>query len=148
MSILKRDIAYINLIIVHCSDSDHPEHDNIATIRKWHIEERGFSDVGYHYFVRKNGQIEKGRKIDEIGAHCKNQNTKSIGICLSGSKEFTEYQFKATAKMIKDLCHICYNIPGPKSVRPHHFFNKGKTCPNFDLKQVFKYMDVEIKGTT
>lgn len=72
----------INKVILHCSDSDYANHDDIKVIKEWHLA-RKFNDVGYHYFIRKDGLIQKGRDITIIGAHCKGQNKSSIGICLS-----------------------------------------------------------------
>ena len=54
-------------VFMHCSASDHTHHDNIETIRSWHLE-RGFSDVGYHYFIRKNGTLEQRRDLAKTSA--------------------------------------------------------------------------------
>jgi hypothetical protein len=55
----------INSIIIHCSATQGDV--SIETIRKWHVEERGFRDVGYHYVIRTNGTIEVGRPLSEAG---------------------------------------------------------------------------------
>lgn len=127
----------INRIIVHCSDSDVQAHDNIDVIRKWHLE-RGFSDVGYHYYITKHGIIQYGRSLDKIGAHCFNENEDSIGICLGGRLQFKEDQFKALAKLITSL----YYTIGIMSVHGHYEYSE-KTCPNFNVPDfVEKYLDV------
>ena len=72
----------INLIVLHHSQSDITAHDDIGVIREWH-KERGFKDVGYHYFIRKDGMIQKGRQLDVVGAHCKGKNKSSIGIVIT-----------------------------------------------------------------
>jgi N-acetylmuramoyl-L-alanine amidase len=118
-------------IIIHCSDSDIPSHDNIATIRKWHVDENKWRDVGYHFFIRKSGELEYGRPIWESGAHAKGYNRNSIGICLSGSVKFTAPQFD----MLKEICLELsdqYGIPFYNIV-PHSAVTSGKTCPNFNL---------------
>lgn len=112
--------------IVHCSGSDVAEHDNIETIREWHLA-RGWNDVGYHFFIRKDGAIEKGRDVSIVGAHCIGHNHDSIGICLSGEKEFTLDQYIALGALIQ-IINIEY---GALEVYPHNHFNKDKTCPNF-----------------
>lgn len=139
----RRDISAIKKIIIHCSDSDNPAHDDISVIRKWHIEERGFIDVGYHYFITKNGEIQKGRELWQVGAHCKGHNEDSIGICLSGKLKFERCQFKSCVFLIRDLDDILKIRRGNKYYReyvfPHNYFDKNKTCPNFDLrKTIFK----------
>jgi N-acetyl-anhydromuramyl-L-alanine amidase AmpD len=128
-----RDLKIIDKLILHCSDSDLPQHDNIDTIRQWH-HERKFSDVGYHYFIRKTGQIEIGRPLYRIGAHCIGQNLKSIGICLSGRHEFTKIQFAAANDLIKSLMDR-FRIT-KENVYPHNHFDRKKTCPNFNLNEL------------
>ena len=123
----------IDEIIIHCSDSDIAAHDNIATIREWH-KARNFKDVGYHYFVRKNGTVEIGRNINTIGAHCKGHNRRSIGVCLSGRSKFTQTQFDATNALIIRL----YGKLGKAvKVSPHSDYS-NKTCPNFDINKNLK----------
>ena len=82
----------INKIIVHCSDSDIESHNDISVVEDWH-KERGFKTVGYHYFIKNDGSIQLGRPLEEIGAHCLNHNSDSIGICLAGRKNFSWQQF-------------------------------------------------------
>ena len=124
-----RPINTVKRIIVHCSASDAPEADNIATIRKWH-QLRGWDDVGYHFFIRKDGAIEKGRDVKYVGAHAKGHNHDSIGICLSGDKDFTLDQYIALGALLQ-VIEIEY---GHMTVHPHNEFNENKTCPNFYSK--------------
>lgn len=123
----------INWVILHCSDSDIPAHDNIETIRKWHMDERNFSDVGYHYFVQKNGVVIKGRDEDKIGAHVKGHNKDSIGICLSGKEEFTDAQFRSLEILLIDICgrHDLKKM----DILGHSDLDDNKTCPNFALSE-------------
>ena len=71
----------INEIIVHCSATREGQDITVDTIKKWHVEGRGWSDIGYHFYIDISGKIWKGRDIDKTGAHCKNHNRNSIGIC-------------------------------------------------------------------
>jgi N-acetyl-anhydromuramyl-L-alanine amidase AmpD len=132
-----RDPKTINKIIIHCSDSDEPEHDNIETIREWHIGRKKWSDVGYHYFIDKKGRIFTGRPHEKVGAHCIGQNAKSIGICVSGRKDFWEPQFRSLAFIVKDLMRT-YNI-SRNEIYPHNFFNIAKTCPNFNIDKIWVF---------
>lgn len=133
-----RNLRLIDRLIIHCSDSDNPEHDNIETIRQWHIE-KGFKDIGYHLVLTKDGAIHSGRPIDHVGAHCITQNISSIGLCLTGSKNFSEKQFEALAKIVQILMDR-FRIPRDR-VFPHNYFNKGKTCPNFNINIIWQYLD-------
>lgn len=124
----------INLVVIHCSDSDVPAHDNIETIRKWHVEENGWREVGYQYFVDKAGVVHPGRSEDESGSHVKGYNSRSIGICLSGRHEFTPAQFKSLEILLIDICGR-YDLE-KKDIVGHCDLDKKKTCPNLDLHKL------------
>jgi len=121
----------INKVVVHCSDSDYPQHDNVETIYKWHVDERGWSDIGYHFVITKDGKINLCRPIPEIGSHCKGHNSNSIGICLTGQKVFSSLQFDALDHLLRQIMDVYPEV----DVCTHHHLNDAKTCPNFDLKQ-------------
>lgn len=123
----------IHWVIVHCSDSDIPAHDNVETIREWH-HERGFSDIGYHYFIDKSGAVYPGRSEDAIGAHVKGHNSGSLGICLSGRREFTADQFGALELLCLDITQR--HELDKKDILGHCDLDGGKTCPNFDLHKL------------
>lgn len=113
-------------IIIHCSDSDVASHDNVETIRQWH-KERGFSDIGYHFVITKK-QVEQGRPLDIVGAHTKGFNEDAVGICVTGRNGFSTKQLKMLDDLVKIL-KMCF--PSIEEVRPHRYYNKEKTCPNF-----------------
>ena len=117
----------LNKIILHCSDSDVALHDNIDTIRAWHLE-RGFNDIGYNFVITKAGLIQHGRPIDKIPAHTFGQNKDSIGICLTGRYKFSITQFATTAQLINSL----YDVFGIMQIFGHYDFS-DKSCPNFDV---------------
>lgn len=120
----------VNLLIIHCSDSDIGAHDNIETIKEWH-KERGFNDIGYHYLIKKDGSVCTGRSEDTPGAHTRGHNSRSIGVCLSGRREFTREQFGSLERLAFDLCKK-YGLE-KSDILGHCDLNKNKTCPNFDL---------------
>jgi N-acetylmuramoyl-L-alanine amidase len=123
----------INLIVVHCSDSDNPNHDNPETIKKWHLE-RGFKNIGYHAFIDKSGKIHTGRPEDVPGAHVKGKNSNTLGVCLSGKNEFTNSQFLSLEKWCLENCSQ-YDLEKSQIVG-HRDLDKNKTCPNFEVKDV------------
>ena len=53
-------------------------------IHRWHLA-NGWAGIGYHFFVRKDGSIYRGRPENDIGSHAKGSNSDSIGICFEGS---------------------------------------------------------------
>jgi N-acetylmuramoyl-L-alanine amidase len=132
----------IKLIVLHCSDSDLPAHDNIEVIREWHTA-RGFigpdgvkgthDDVGYHFFINRSGMVFKGREESKVGAHVQGHNRFSIGICLSGKtfKSLHTEQFTIARQLVEKLLKK-YNLTW-KDVKLHRDLDSGKTCPNFSL---------------
>lgn len=114
--------------IVHCSDSDHGD---VKEIRQWH-RERGWDDIGYHFVIRRDGEIEVGRTLDVLGAHCQGHNADSVGTCLVGIAAFLPCQFEA----LRRLHAMLRGIFGPIALHGHRDYNPGKTCPNFDVHAV------------
>ena len=121
----------IKKVIVHCSASDNPKHDNVETIRKWHVDENGWKDIGYHFIITKNGDVHKCRDISEVGAHCKGENLDSIGVCLTGNDNFSPDQYFSLAWLLNGILNDITTI---EVVKPHNHYNEDKTCPNFDLR--------------
>lgn len=74
----------INLIVVHCTYSRPSMDIGVEEIRKWHVEGNSWTDIGYHYVIRRDGTIEDGRPIERPGAHVKGHNSNSIGIAWVG----------------------------------------------------------------
>jgi N-acetyl-anhydromuramyl-L-alanine amidase AmpD len=120
----------INKIIVHCSDSDINAHDHINTIERWHLE-RGFNGVGYHFFIRRNGDLQLGRPIEKPGAHARGSNSYSIGICLHGREIFTNGQLDTLKKLCKNYMRV-FDLK-VTDIIGHYEINSRKTCPNLDM---------------
>jgi N-acetyl-anhydromuramyl-L-alanine amidase AmpD len=78
------DVKYL---IVHHSATNR-DTTTFEAVRKYHIEVRGFWDIGYHYFIDGKGVVYPGRPENYVGAHCKtpppSMNFMSLGICLAG----------------------------------------------------------------
>lgn len=125
----------INILVVHCTASDNPDHDNLETIDKWH-RERGWNSIGYNFLIVKDGGIHVGRPIEKIPAHAKGHNKNSIGICLTGDKKFSEEQFQSAANLIWMLM-MSFKLE-MKDIVAHNELNKHKTCPNFKLEEIIK----------
>src|SRR3546814_13006463 len=73
----------IETIILHCSYTPPSMDIGAAVIKGWHVDGNGWTDIGYHFVLRRNGAVEEGRPLDVVGAHAKNFNGRSIGICSS-----------------------------------------------------------------
>lgn len=132
----------INKLIIHCSATQAKSDIGAKEIREWHMTGNKWADIGYHYVIRRDGRVEKGRSDLTVGAHCQGHNTGSFGICLvgglgvrgNGENNFTEEQFKALTKLVKALVK---EHPGAE-VYGHRDLNRGKECPCFDAKEWWK----------
>jgi len=125
----------VTRVFIHCTASELTKHDNVAAIRKMHLE-RGWSDIGYHLFIRKNGVLENGRDLERTPAAQKGHNTNSIAICLHGLKKdrFTTPQFDT----LKRLClEINRAYDGEISFHGHREV-AAKACPVFDYQSVLR----------
>lgn len=132
----------IKEIIIHCTAT----WPNVApkAIKKFHIEENGWKDIGYHFIIDENGYIWRGRNVSEVGAHCAGRNTNSIGIAYIGGLNSEQ---KPANTMNKQQMISMYRLTESlklafgltiDDIRMHNEF-ANKACPCFDKVQ-FKSM--------
>lgn len=117
-------------VFLHHSATDNPEHDTIDFIRRVHVDENGWSAVGYHFFIDKNGVLFQGRSLERSPAAQKGYNKSTIAICLSGRKEFTEEQKKA----LQRLCNKINEAYGGISFHGHKEV-ASTLCPAYPYKE-------------
>jgi N-acetylmuramoyl-L-alanine amidase len=119
-------------VVIHCSATPNGVEVPLANIRRQHMEENGWSNVGYHGIINPNGDWEQGRPFNEKGAHVKGANEGSIGICLIGTDRFTKAQFKTLDQKLDGIL-MAYQIP-VWEIWCHHEFPsaklQGKECPS------------------
>ena len=137
LSVNKRTIKEL---IVHCSATPEGKDYSVDTIRQWHLQ-RGFSDIGYHYVIYRDGSIHIGRDESIIGAHCTGHNTNSIGVCYIGGcasdgktpkDTRTTEQKQSLVKLLKEL-----KTKYPQaSIHGHRDFS-SKACPSFDATKEY-----------
>lgn len=131
----------IKELIVHCSATPEGKDFTVNDIRKWHLA-RGFSDVGYHYVIYRDGSIHVGRNESVSGAHCTGHNTISIGICYIGgvAKDGKTPKDTRTDAQKKALIELLRELKGkyPKAkIYPHYKF-AAKACPSFNAEEEYK----------
>jgi len=99
----------IDSIIVHHTASPE-EALTWEQIRDYHVHERGYLDIGYHYGVVKDDRgwsIKKGRDPDIVGAHCRGHNRSSLGVVVEGNYSLTDLDdepFQLVVALLVDLC--------------------------------------------
>lgn len=135
------NVRKIDKVILHCAATpdykeDDPKFDSfgLEQIKKWHIEENGWSDVGYHFIIRRTGEVEKGRPIDIQGAHTRGHNKGSLGVCLVGTRWPTDAQVKSLITLYRQINRSL----GVDSTNwyGHNEFTDHKTCPGIPMSMV------------
>lgn len=122
-------------LVVHCAATKPSMDIGWKEIDRWH-RQRGWLKIGYHYVIRRDGTVEPGRELMEIGAHVKGYNSVSVGICLVGGidekgkpdNNFSDEQMAALGYLLTKLKKI---FPDAKVVGHRDLFS-GKACPCFD----------------
>lgn len=130
----------IKEIIVHCSATPEGKDFTVLDIKKWHLE-RGFSDIGYHYVIYRDGSINKGRDESKIGAHCTGHNSYSIGVCYVGgvAKDGKTAKDTRTDAQKKSLLSLLRNLKmkyTQASIHSHRDYAQ-KACPSFDATKEY-----------
>ena len=132
---------FVNRLIIHCAASP-PEMDiGVKEIRDWHVKDNGWRDIGYHHVIRRDGNIEVGRHIDEVGAHTSGYNTGSIGVCLVGGVDvknkpdanFTKAQWDTLERYVQS-----FQKQYPKATIHGHNEYANKACPSFNVQEWLK----------
>ena len=126
----------IKRIIIHCSATKEGADFNAADIDRWH-KKRGWSGIGYHYVIKLDGTIEKGRSINRWGAHTKGYNKYSYGVCYIGGLDKngkpkdtrTDAQKESLRKLMSEL----KSIHKDAEISGHNEFS-SKACPCFNVK--------------
>lgn len=147
---LKKSKRTIKEIIIHCSATQEGLNYTVDDIRKWH-KLQGWSDIGYHYVIYRDGTIAYGRDVDLVGAHCHKggHNQYSIGICYIGGLENkkgvpTSMQKPKDTRTIKQKIAMLALLEDLKKYYPqaqiwgHHDFDNSKDCPCFDARTEYR----------
>lgn len=123
----------VHTVFLHCSASDVVAHDDVSVMRDWHVNDKGWSDVGYHFFVNKSGNIQEGRPLEKTPSAQYPHNTGTIAICCHGLKKsnFTSEQMTS----VKSLCQAIVNEYTAKIRIRGHREVSNKDCPVYDYKK-------------
>ncbi len=141
MSLTYRAIISVDWLVIHTAACRADMDIGLKEIRQLHLQ-RGFSDVGYHYIIRRDGTEEKGRPDTMPGAHALGYNMHSLGICLVGGT--TRGRDKARIPTAEEwYANYQTNRPEPENnYTPAQF----KTLEKILMELKIKYPDAEILG--
>ena len=140
MSLLKE----VKYLVVHCTATPLSQRVSVEDIDRWH-KAQGWSGIGYHWYVDRDGHIFPGRSEREAGAHVIGYNHCSIGICYEGGLDEqgnsadtrTPSQKAALLFIIKDLKQ---SYPNAVILGHRDFPGVHKDCPCFDAKTEYSYI--------
>ena len=133
----------INKIIIHCTKTREGQDISVDTVRKWHVEDNGWSDIGYHFFIDIKGNLHDGRDITRKGAHTLGENDDSIGIAYAGGvsddlawKDTRNKEQKETLLFLLTYLKTLF----PKvEIYGHRDFSANE-CPSFDAREEYKHI--------
>ena len=136
----------VRFLIVHCSATRETQDYTAEQLRRDHLA-RGFIDVGYHFYIRRDGTVSQHRRLNEVGAHCRPFNRCSIGVCYEGGLDSrgrpkdtrTLKQRSALVSLLTDL-----KKQFPKALIRGHNEMPGavpKACPCFVASKEFAYLN-------
>ena len=125
-------------IVIPCAATKASMDIGLTEIRKWHVQDNGWPDVGYHYIIRRNGEVELGRSNRDTGAHAAGYNHKSVSLCMVGGmaednsaeNNFTAQQWTALLDLVKQLKT---NYPDAEIIGHNEI--SEKECPSFDVQK-------------
>ena len=126
----------INLIVLHCSATRCDRNYSLEDCRRDHLA-RGFANIGYHFYITRDGMVYAGRPLHQEGAHAAEFNKYSIGVCYEGGLDSsgrpadtrTEAQRRTLDAL---LLRLKEDYPHARVVR-HRELNPQKECPCFEV---------------
>ena len=127
----------ITLIIIHCSATPEGRSLSFEECRRDHIMHRHFRDIGYHFYITRDGTVHDGRPTEKVGAHCEGHNSHSIGICYEGGLDANgkpaDTRTEAQRKALKSLVERMHRLFPKALIVGHHDLNPRKACPCFKV---------------
>ncbi|MGB6230746.1 MAG: N-acetylmuramoyl-L-alanine amidase [Litorimonas sp.] len=138
MTYLPMSRRRIDHIVIHCAATMPSLDIGAEDIDRWH-KARGWSGIGYHGVIRRNGAFEPGRSVHKTGAHARGFNRNSIGVCLAGglgrdnrpAPDYTRAQWRTLRRVIACLRE---QYPDADFVGHRDLPGVAKACPSFDLR--------------
>lgn len=133
---LTRKVTYL---VVHCSATRCDKPYSVEQLRADHLA-RGFKEIGYHFFITRNGVLYHPRPIAEEGAHAYGFNKVSIGICYEGGLDEEGYPADTRTwqqkEVLIDVLGMLKKLYPQAEIVGHYQLSPGikKACPCFDAR--------------
>ncbi len=149
ISEMRNTSRLIKKVIVHWSETYNGQDIGSEEINDWHLDTPGDGGIGYHYVIRRDGRLQRGRPIGRQGYHAKagNNDAESIGICIVGgydclprtpnprkhlsSNSFTSQQMKSFKMFIRSF----YDVWPSGEAFGHSDVDHNALDPGFSVPQ-------------
>lgn len=109
-------------VVLHHAAAD----GSVESVHDYHRNENGWAGIGYHFYVRKDGTVYRGRPETWMGAHTVGHNDK-IGICAEGDFE-KDTMSTAQQNALSALLAYLFERYGPMNVYAHRDLD-NTACP-------------------
>lgn len=120
-------------------------------VDSWH-KANGWSGIGYHYFIRKDGTIYRGRPEWAIGAHASGKNSESIGVCVEGNYDLETNMPTLQKNAVKDVLSYLKDKYPKAGIKGHREVGAtgcpGKYYPLQEMKEYWNGKKVEDNAMT
>lgn len=130
----------INLIVLHCSATKDTQSYSPEQLERDH-KARGFTQAGYHFYIRRNGEIISMRPVEQIPAHAKGFNRNSIAICYEGGLDVTgkpkDTRTPKQKESIRILLHLLLTHHPGSRICGHRDLGAHKACPCFNAEEEY-----------
>ena len=132
-----QNYRHIDLIVIHCSATRATQRYTVDDCRRDH-RARGFADIGYHYYITRDGVVHAGRPLHIVGAHATGYNAHSIGICYEGGLDIRGRPADTRTSEQKDtllklLERLKTDYPQIRVVGHRDLPDVKKDCPCFEV---------------
>ena len=134
-----KPLGTVTKIIVHYSATHVSRRVTVDKVRNAHLD-RGCKDIGYHWVVDRDGVVWEGRPESLQGAHCREYNRESIGVCWLGGLDgsgspvgnITKAQKRSMEALLLQL-HRRY----PDAMLYGHCDLENTVCPMLDVRKMW-----------
>ena len=136
----------VRFLVLHCSATRCNREYTEKQLLRDH-KARGFRTVGYHFYIRRNGEVTQHRRLLEVGAHCRPYNRCSIGICYEGGldEQGNPYDTRTPeqTEQIRNLFYRLHRMFPQAEILGHRDLpgTVPKACPCLDTRKVFGYIE-------
>lgn len=133
----------VRLLVIHCSATRYDRDFPVEALRSSH-KARGFADIGYHFYITRDGELHRCRPVNQIGAHAAGWNDKSIGICYEGGLDEqgrpADTRTYAQRCTLMDLLRQLRRDYPEARILGHYQLSPyiKKSCPCFDARKEYE----------